>query len=233
MKRQGVHMDGRIVNTQELAVAGITLGGLGGGARTKLEERSKARCYGERHPISVVNSDALQMFALAEAVHQALQIFVRRRFVELRLSIVLQAFREDLRTAGKVITQNATVGAYLVGSKKKGHYDYADNKRQNEFQGRTHQCFPLGKSEESFSDSRGRCESTWLKKERPSIATSSVLHDYVKSDVVSLISSIIDSCNRANFQSSLDFGGVVDQELKRDLVLALLYVDGKGSVPDG
>jgi hypothetical protein len=60
-----------------------------------------------------------------------------------------------------------------------------------------------------------------------------VLHDYVKSDVVSLISSVIDSCNRANFQSSLDFGGVVDQELKRDLVLALLYVDGKGSVPDG
>ncbi len=60
-----------------------------------------------------------------------------------------------------------------------------------------------------------------------------MLHDYVKSDVVSLISSVIDSGNRANFQSSLDFGRVVDQELKRDLVLALLYVDGKGSVPDG
>jgi len=28
MKRQGVHMDGRIVDTQELAVAGIALGGL-------------------------------------------------------------------------------------------------------------------------------------------------------------------------------------------------------------
>src|SRR5712672_4536096 len=164
MKRQGVHMDGRIVNTQELAVAGIALGGLGGRARTKLEYRSKAGCYGERDSISVINSDALQMFALSEAVHQALQIFVRHRIVELRLSIVLQAFRENLRTAGKVITQNATVGAYLVGGKKKGHYDYADNKRQNEFQGRTHQCFPLGKSEESFSDSRGRCESTWLKK---------------------------------------------------------------------
>src|SRR6267154_6518761 len=167
MKRQGVHMDGRIVDTQELAVAGIALGGLGGGARTKLEEGSEAGGYGERDPIGVVNSDALQMFALAEAVHQALQILVRSRFVELRLSIVLQAFREDLRTAGKVITQNATVGAYLVGGKKKGHYDYADNKRQNEFQGRTHQCFPLGKSEESFSDSRGRCESTWLKKGAP------------------------------------------------------------------
>src|SRR6267154_6596870 len=129
MKRQGVHMDGRIVDTQELAVAGIALGGLGGGARTQLEERSKARCYGERYPIGVVNSDALQMFALAEAVHQALQIFVRRRFVELRLSIVLQAFRENLRAAGKVITENATVGAYLIGGKKKGHYDHADNER--------------------------------------------------------------------------------------------------------
>src|SRR5258707_13394775 len=76
MKRQGVHMDGRIVDTQELAVAGIALGGLGGGARTKLEERSKARCYGERDPIRVVNSDALAMFAPAEAVHPALQLFV-------------------------------------------------------------------------------------------------------------------------------------------------------------
>src|SRR6266404_2046472 len=129
MKRQGVHMDGRIVDTQELAVAGVALGGLGGSARTKLEERSEAGRYGECDPISVVNSDALQMFALAEAVHQALQIFVRHRFVELRLSIVLQAFRENLRAAGKVITQNATVGAYLVSGKKKGHYDYADNKR--------------------------------------------------------------------------------------------------------
>src|SRR5712672_3019736 len=129
MKRQGVHMDGRIVDTQELAVAGVALGGLGGRARTKLEERSEAGCYGECDPISVVNSDALQMFALAEAVHQALQILVRHRFVELRLSIVLQAFRENLRAAGKVITQNATVRAYLIGGEKKRHYDDADNKR--------------------------------------------------------------------------------------------------------
>jgi len=71
------------------------------------------------------------------------------------------------------------------------------------------------------------------KKERPSIATRSLLYDYVKSNIVPLVSSVIDSGHRANFQSSLDFGRVVDQELKRYLVLALLYVDGKGSVPDG
>src|SRR5712692_2470079 len=129
MKGQGVHMNGRIVDTQELAVAGIALGGLGGRARTKLEERSEAGCYGECDPIGVVNSDALQMFTLPEAVHQALQILVRHRFVELRFSIVLQAFRENLRPAGEVITQNATVCAYLVGGEEKGHYDYADNKR--------------------------------------------------------------------------------------------------------
>ncbi len=71
------------------------------------------------------------------------------------------------------------------------------------------------------------------KKERPSIATSSVLHDYVKSNIVPLIRPVIDSGRGANFQSSLDFGRVVDQELKRDLVLALLYVHRKGSISDG
>ena len=71
------------------------------------------------------------------------------------------------------------------------------------------------------------------KKERPSIATSSVLHDYVKSDIVPLISSVIDGGRGTNFQSSLDFGRIVDQELKRDLVLTLLYLDGKGSISDG
>lgn len=72
------------------------------------------------------------------------------------------------------------------------------------------------------------------KKKRPSIATRSLLlDDYVKSDIIPLLSSVIDSGRGANFQSSLDFGRVVDQELKRDLVLALLYVDGKGSISDG
>jgi len=52
-----------------------------------------------------------------------------------------------------------------------------------------------------------------------------LLNDYVKSDIVPFISSIIDGSRGTNFQSSLDFGGVVDQELKRDLILALLYVD--------
>ena len=59
------------------------------------------------------------------------------------------------------------------------------------------------------------------------------LHDYVKSDVVSVIGSVINGGHRANFQSPLDFGRVVDQELKGNQVLTFLYVDGKGSVSDG
>jgi hypothetical protein len=59
------------------------------------------------------------------------------------------------------------------------------------------------------------------------------LHDYVKSDVVSVIGAVIDGGHRANFQSPLDFSRVVDQELKGDQILTLLYVDGKGSVSDG
>src|SRR5258708_7875746 len=129
MERQRVHMNGCIVHAQEFAVAGIALGGLSGRAWTKLEEGSEAGSHGKCDPIGVVNGDALQMFALAEAIHQALQILVWDRFVELRFRIVLQAFCENLRPAREVVTQNATFGTYLIGGKKKRHYDYADDKR--------------------------------------------------------------------------------------------------------
>jgi hypothetical protein len=55
----------------------------------------------------------------------------------------------------------------------------------------------------------------------------------VKSYIVPVIGPVIDCGQGANFQSPLDFGRVVDQELKGDQVLTFLYVDGKGSVPYG
>jgi hypothetical protein len=59
------------------------------------------------------------------------------------------------------------------------------------------------------------------------------LHDYVSGDVISVIGAVIDGNLGANFKSSLDFGRVVDQELEGDQILALLYVNGKGSISDG
>jgi len=59
------------------------------------------------------------------------------------------------------------------------------------------------------------------------------LHDNVGSNVVSVVGSIIDCSLRANFKSSLDLGRVIDEELEGDHVLALLYVDRKGSISDG
>jgi hypothetical protein len=59
------------------------------------------------------------------------------------------------------------------------------------------------------------------------------LHDYASSDVISVIGSVIDGGLGANLKSSLDFGRVVDQELEGDQILALLYVNGKGSISDG
>ena len=59
------------------------------------------------------------------------------------------------------------------------------------------------------------------------------LHDYVSSNVISVVGSIINRGLGANFKSSLDFGCVVNQELDGDQVLALLDVDGKGSISDG
>jgi hypothetical protein len=67
------------------------------------------------------------MFALAEAVHQALEILVRDRFVKLRFGVVLQALCENFRPAGEVATQNATFSADLIGGEEKGHHYYADN----------------------------------------------------------------------------------------------------------
>jgi hypothetical protein len=71
------------------------------------------------------------------------------------------------------------------------------------------------------------------KARRPSIATSSVLHDYMEGDIVPLVRSVIDSSHGANFQSSFYFGRVVDQELKSNQVLALPNVDRKRSISNG
>jgi len=59
------------------------------------------------------------------------------------------------------------------------------------------------------------------------------LYDYVSSDVISVIGSVIDGGLGANFKSPLDFSCVVDQELEGDQILALLYFNGKGSISDG
>jgi hypothetical protein len=67
----------------------------------------------------------------------------------------------------------------------------------------------------------------WMKKARPLSRRVRRLHDYVCSDVVSVIGPVIDCGHGANFQTSLDFGRVVDQELQSDLVLALFHIDGK------
>ena len=72
----------------------------------------------------------------------------------------------------------------------------------------------------------------WALNKAPVMPMSSVLHDDVKSDIVAFIGSIIDGGHGANFQSSLDFGGVVDQELYRNQILTLLYINGKGSISD-
>lgn len=90
---------------------------------------------------------------------------------------------------------------------------------------------PLGQERSSFFGTR---EGERIRMgEMPVIATSSPLHDYMKSDIVAVVGSVIDGSGGANFQSSLNLGRVVDQELKRYQVLALLYVDGKGSISDG
>src|ERR1700676_1345942 len=89
--------------------------------------------------------------------------------------------------------------------------------------------FPLGKSEDFVSDSRG------LRiRRRKSLLSRCVrrLHDYVGGDVIFFVGPVIYGGDRTNFQTSLNLGRVVDQELESDQVLALFHVDGKGSVPN-
>jgi hypothetical protein len=97
-------MNGRVIDAQELGVAGIAFGGMSGGGGTELEEGSKARCYSEGNSVGVVNGHALQVLALAEAIHKALQALVRQSPVKLRLDVLLQAFPENFGSAGEIIT---------------------------------------------------------------------------------------------------------------------------------
>src|SRR4029077_3426410 len=103
VKRQGVNVDGRVVRAEELPVAGIAFGGKRRGGGGELEERSKTRRYGEGHAVGVVNGDALQMLALTEAIHQALQTLVRQGTVKLRLHILPHVFTEHFRSTGESV----------------------------------------------------------------------------------------------------------------------------------
>ena len=92
---------------------------------------------------------------------------------------------------------------------------------------------PLGQERSSFFGFARAMRIRLDNKSEPVIASTSPLHDYMNSDVVPFISPVVDGGGGTNFQSSLDFGRVVDQELEGNQILALLDVDGKGSVSDG
>jgi hypothetical protein len=142
-----------VVHAQEFADALVTFGSMCGRSRAKLKKRSEPGRDGERNAIRVVDRDTSQVFALAEAIHQSLQAFVWQRPVKLWFDIFLQAFAEDFRAAGKIVAKDAAVGAYLVTREEERNYNHANNEGRNEFQGRAHQYFPLGKSEDMCLDS--------------------------------------------------------------------------------
>src|SRR6266446_7509566 len=137
-------MNRRVVDLQEFSVTSLALSGMGGGGRAEPEERSKAGGYRQGDAIGIVDSNALQMLALTEAVHEALQALVRQRPVKLRLDTFLQAFAENFGAAGEIVAQDAALGADLVASEKQGHHNDADNKRRDKLQCRAHEYFPLG-----------------------------------------------------------------------------------------
>src|ERR1700719_2741638 len=122
VKRQGVNVNRRVVDAQELAVTNVAIGSIRGSSGPKLEERSKAGGHREGDAVRVVDGDAFQVFALAEAIYEALQTLVRELLVELRLDRFLEAFGENFRAARDVIAQNAAFGTDLVSGEKQRHH---------------------------------------------------------------------------------------------------------------
>src|SRR5579859_3280956 len=144
-------MNRRVVDTQEFAITGVAFRRMSGRGGAELEKGSEAGSNRHGHAIRVVDGNAFQVFTLAEPIHQALQVFVRQLAIKLRLDVLLQALSENFGAAREVVAQNAAFRAHLVGSEQKRNHNDADDERRNEFEGRAHRYFPLGKSEDFVS----------------------------------------------------------------------------------
>lgn len=55
----------------------------------------------------------------------------------------------------------------------------------------------------------------------------------MKGDIVALVRSIVHGGHGPDFESSLDFGRVIDQELQSNNILTFPDVDREGSVSNG
>ena len=68
MERQGINMNRRVIDAQELAITTVALRGIGRGCWPKLEEGSKAGRNREGDAVRIVDGDAFQVLALAKNV---------------------------------------------------------------------------------------------------------------------------------------------------------------------
>src|ERR1700692_236350 len=84
VERHCVDVHGYIVDGYEFAQASVAQGRVGGGRWARLKSRGQSWCEGQGSATGVVNGNSLEVLALPETVHDALQALVRQGAIKKR-----------------------------------------------------------------------------------------------------------------------------------------------------
>jgi hypothetical protein len=131
-----------------------------------LELRRKAGCSGKSGTVRVVYSDALQVFALAEAFDERLDAAVGLS-IEQRFDGVLESVAENRCTVREIAAEDALLRMHLIRGEEQTAGSHADDKREHHFQSSAHQLLNLTRprfrnfANKSLHDSQQAAEQSY------------------------------------------------------------------------